>query len=120
MKKLFSLKETRLYIALALMVQAFAFFIMFIILCAKKKSIAGAFLAVSAMEGGTAALLLAQMREEVGDEYDAVEDALDDADEEDFDPADILSDLNYGDDDDEDVPAREIPREESVSEDEFN
>ena len=118
MKKLFSLKETRLYIALALLVQAFAFFIMFIILCAKKKSIAGAFLAVSAMEGGTAALLLAQMREEVGDEYDAVEDALD---EEEFDPADILADLNYGDDDDEPAaPAREIPREESVSEDEFN
>ena len=31
MKKLFSLKETRLYIALSLLVQSFAFFIMFII-----------------------------------------------------------------------------------------
>ena len=118
MKKLLSLKETRLYIALALAVQSFAFFIMFIILCAKKKSIAGAFLAVSAMEGGTAAYLLAGMREEVGDEYDAVQDALE-TEEEDFDPASILGDLTF-DEDDEDAPRPTVPCEETVSEEEFN
>lgn len=119
MKKLFSLKETRLYIALALMVQSFAFFIMFIILCAKKKSIAGAFLAVSAMEGGTAAYLLAQMREEVGDEYDAVSDALD-GDDEDFDPAAILGELSFDDEEEEERPRATVPCEETVSEEEFD
>ena len=113
MKKLLSLKETRLYIALALAVQSFAFFIMFIILCAKKKSIAGAFLAVSAMEGGTAAYLLAGMREEVGDEYDAVQDALE-TEEDGFDFADI----DLDEEDDKERPA--VPCEETVSEEEFD
>ena len=55
MKK-FSLKNSRPYVALALLIQSFTFFIMFIILCVKKKSIAAAFLAVAAMEGAARAL----------------------------------------------------------------
>ena len=119
MKKLFSLKETRLYIALALAVQSFAFFIMFIILCAKKKSIAGAFLAVSAMEGGTAAYLLAGMREEVGDEYDAVQDALDAEDEVVFDTDAILEEMELDEEEGGEEERKPVPCEEEVSEEEF-
>ena len=116
MKKRFNLKETRLYIALALAVQSVSFFIMFIILCAKKKSIAAAFLAVSAMGGSTAGYLLWQLKAENDAEFDAAA-ALEDDEFLDFDAeriaADLAADEGEGDDD-------SIPCEENVSEDEFN
>ena len=105
-KNPFSIKETRLYIALTLLIQSFAFFIMFIILCAKKKSIAAAFLAVSAAEGATGAYLLYQCKEDAG---------LD------IDEAMLCADLASGLDEEDYVPMhkRPIPREEQVSEEEF-
>ncbi len=113
--KRFSLKNTRLYVALTLAIQSFTFFIMFIILCAKKKSIAAAFLAVSAMEGGTAAYLLYQLREEMRDGLDAAREGLENAELE-------LEDGDLEFDEREDgvpEPTPVIPREEHVSEEEF-
>ena len=106
-RKRFSIKETRLYVALALLVQAFTFFIMFIILCTRKKSIAAAFLAVSAMSGATSGYLLYQLREESRAGLDAASDALAGAD------ADLASPAE------EPIAPPPIPREEHVSEEEF-
>lgn len=114
-KSLFSLKNTRLYIALALAIQSFTFFVMFIILCAKKKSIAAAFLAVSAMGGGTSAYLLYQIREEMRDGLDAAREGLENA-ELDLDDGDLAYD---GYEEGEAEPTPVIPREEHVSEEEF-
>ena len=47
------MKKTKLYIAAALLIQAAAFIMLFIILCVKKKSIGEALLAV-AFAGGAA------------------------------------------------------------------
>ena len=58
------LKKTRLYVAIALVVQAVSFAAMFIILCAKKKSIAYAFLALAALEGAAGAYLLKEIKDE--------------------------------------------------------
>ncbi len=122
MKKRFSLKETRLFIALALLVQSISFFIMFIILCVKKKSIAAAFLAVSAMGGSTAGYLLWQLKEETDAEFDAAREALENDEYLEFDEARIAADLAHGsvdEDVEEDGEADFIPCEENVSEDEF-
>lgn len=114
-KKLLTIRQTRLYAAVALSVQSFAFFILFLILCAKKKSISAAFLAVSAMGGGAAAYLFYQLKEE-NDAIDAAQAALYDAE---LDEIDVAANLAYGTDE-EDTPARrQIPREETVSEEEF-
>lgn len=113
-KKLFSIRQTRLYVAIALLIESFTFFVLFLILCAKKKSISAAFLAVSAMEGGAGAYLLYQLKEEA-DAIDAAQAGLCDAE---LDPALITSDLAYGEDEEEVAP-RQVPREEQVSEEEF-
>ena len=107
-RKRFSIKETRLYVALALLIQSFTFFIMFIILCTRKKSISAAFLAVSAMSGGTAGYLFYQLREEARAGLDAASDALADAG---TDPSCLAEE--------EQITPPPIPREEHVSEDEF-
>lgn len=89
------MKKTRLYIGITLVVQAFAFAIMFIILCAKKKSIAAAFLAVAAMEGAAGGYLLWQYKQDLegGDSFGS--DFLGDDDfdfgEDDFD-AELFAD----------------------------
>ena len=114
-KKLFSIRQTRFYAAIALLIQSFTFFILFLILCAKKKSISAAFLAVSAMEGGAAAYLLYQLKEEA-DAIDAAQAALCEAE---LDEAAIAADLAYGADEAEAPVRRQIPREEHVSEEEF-
>lgn len=117
MKKLISLKETRLFVALALLVQSIAFFIMFLILCAKKKSVAAAFLAVSAMEGVGGAYLLSQVREDALAEAEDFE--LEDLD---IDEAAIAANLAHGVDGAEDETCdapHEILCEEHVSEEEF-
>ena len=85
---------------------------MFIILCTKKKSIAAAFLAVSAMSGGTSGYLLYQLREETRAGLDAASEALAD-DELDFDPT------RLSDEEGEPITPAPIPREEHVSEEEF-
>ena len=118
MKKRFQLKETRLFVAMALMVQSISFFIMFIILCAKKKSIAAAFLAVSAMGGATSGYLLYQLKEETEAEFDAAKEALENDEFLEFDEARIAADLAHGSVD-EDDGHQEIPCEECVSEEEF-
>ena len=114
-KKLFSLRQTRLYAAIALLIQSFTFFILFLILCTKKKSLSAAFLAVSAMEGGAGAYLLYQLKEEA-DAIDAAQAALCDAE---LDEAAIAADLAYGADEEGAPVRRQIPREEHVSEEEF-
>lgn len=119
--KLFSIKETRLYVALALLIQSFTFFVMFVILCAKKKSIAAAFAAVSAAAGASSVLMLHRIKEETCADLDAIKESVEN-DELDFDPAKISADLAHGVDDGEHDHAeemKEIPCEEHVSEDEF-
>ena len=92
------MKKSRLYVGISLMVQAFSFTIMFIILCAKKKSIAGAFLAVAAMAGTVGTYMLWQYREdEKAFEASFGDDFLDDEDF-DFDEDAIHADLFGGDD----------------------
>ena len=64
------IKKTRLYVGISLIVQAFSFLFMFLILCTKKKSIAAAFLAVAAMNGVAGAYLLYQHKSELDEEED--------------------------------------------------
>lgn len=120
MKK-FSLKNSRPYVALALLIQAFTFFIMFIILCVRKKSIAAAFLAVAAMEGAAGTYLLCQMKAENEATFDP-ELALANDEGLDIDDSALSAEMNghWG----EEVVAprvsvHDIPCEEEVSEDEF-
>ena len=120
MKKRISLKETRLFVAMALLVQSVSFFIMFIILCAKKKSIAAAFLAVSAMGGSTAGYLLWQLKAETDREFDAAKEALENDEYLEFDEDRIAADLAHGTANEEEEDPEEIPCEENVSEEEFN
>lgn len=120
MKK-FSIKDSRPYVALALLIQSFSFFIVFIILCVKKKSIALAFLAVSAMEGATGAYLLQQMKEEADAEFDPTL-ALAEDEEFDMDDAALSAELNGHWGEEEVTPrmsVHDIPFEEDVSEEEF-
>ena len=79
------LKRSRLMVSVALLVQAFTLFVLFIFFCFKKKSIAAAFLAVSTMEGAAGAYLLGQVTEEL--------------EENDFDPSDYLDEDLFEDDD---------------------
>ena len=89
------LKKTRLYVAIALVVQAVSFAAMFIILCAKKKSIAYAFLALAALEGAAGAYLLKEIKDEEA-EFDP-EEFLDD----DFELDDSMLSSALGRDEDE-------------------
>ena len=114
-KKMLTIRQTRLYAAVALTVQSFAFFILFLILCAKKKSISAAFLAVSAMGGGAAAYLFYQLKEE-NDAIDTAQASLCDAE---LDEAAVAADLAFGSEDEIAPARRQIPREENVSEEEF-
>lgn len=81
------IKKTRLFVGISLIVQAFSFLIMFLILCTKKKSIAAAFIAVAAMEGACGAYLLYQEK---------VDRALVDAD---FDSSELFADEDFDFDD---------------------
>ena len=80
------LKKTRLYVGIALVVQAFSSMFMFLILCTKKKSIAAAFLAVAAMNGVAGAYLLYQHKSDMKEE-------------EEFDPSLYFSDDDFTFDD---------------------
>lgn len=52
------LKKTKFYVGITLIVQALSFMAMFVMLCRKKKSLAGAILAIAIAGGVTGALLL--------------------------------------------------------------
>ncbi len=124
------LKKSRLIVSLSLLVQSFTLFILFLILCVKKRSIAAAFLGVSAMEGAAGLYLFKQAADELEDndfnpgdylvdDFDGFDD-FDDTDDDDGDhvsEADIRSELSR--EEDEGAAPREIPLEEEVSEDEF-
>ncbi|MBQ2718461.1 MAG: hypothetical protein IJF73_00150 [Clostridia bacterium] len=115
------LKRSKLVLSISLLVQSFTLFILFLFLCVKKKSIAAAFLAVSAMEGAAGAYLFRQVKEEL--------------EENDFDPScyldeDLIAEELDLDDtvlhhatgrDEEDVPAprAEIALDDSAEEEEF-
>ena len=59
------LQKVKLPAAIALFVQSITFFVLFIVLWSKKKSLAGAFLAVSAMGGVACGCLVYQLRKEI-------------------------------------------------------
>ena len=91
-------KKIRLYVGIALVIQAFSFFVMFIILCVKKKSIAAAFLAVAAMEGAVGGYLIYQEKKAKKLSYGGIDDeGLFDNNSFDFDDSMINSDI-YGND----------------------
>ena len=83
-------KKAKLPVAITLLVQSFAFLILFIILACKKKSIAGAFLAIAAVEGVAGGALLASMKKELCS-------TVVDFDEEDFevDEVELRADLAH-------------------------
>ena len=90
-------KKIRLYVGIALVIQAFSFFVMFIILCVKKKSIAAAFLAVAAMEGAVGGYLIYQEKNSKKLSYGFEDESLFDDTSFDFDDTMINSDI-YGND----------------------
>ena len=61
------LKNTKFYVALALLVQAVASLVAFIVLAVKKKAMSAAFLAVGGVSGVAGAYLMAQCAEEEKD-----------------------------------------------------
>ena len=103
------LKRSRLFVGISLVVQAISFFCMFLILWAKKKSVASAFLALSAAEGAAGAYLLYQLKAEQEEQFDP-NDYLDEYDEFDLDDSMIT---------DEAPEIIEIPVDESATEEEF-
>ncbi len=118
------LKKSKLVLSVALLVQSFTLFVLFLILCAKKKSIAAAFLGVAAMEGAAGAYLFKQVKSELEENDFDPSDYLDEDLFEDFeldlDEEMLKSDLAHGTDDAATAPERaEIPLDENVSEDEF-
>ncbi len=57
-------KKTKLFVGVSLIVQAFSAIVMFFILIGKKKSIAGAFLALAAISGAAGGYLLYDCKQE--------------------------------------------------------
>ena len=118
------LKRSRLFVSLALLVQSFTLFILFIILCVKKKSIAAAFLAVSAMEGVAGAYLFHEAKEEFEENDFDPSDYLDEDlfPEEEFELDDdmLKTNLSHGREEHHTAPKhREIHLDDTVTEDEF-
>ena len=118
------LKRSKLVLAVSLLVQSFTLFVLFLFLCVKKKSIAAAFLAVSAMEGAAGAYLFRQVKEELEendfDPSDYLDEDFFEDTELDIDEEMLSSDLAHGTDDHGTAPERcEIPLDDTGSEDEF-
>ena len=120
------LKKSRLAASVALLVQSFTLFILFLILGVKKKSIATAYLAVSAMEGVAGAYLLHEAKEELEendfDPSDYLDEDLFPEDEEEFSLDDDMlnADLSHGREEHHTTPKRpEIRLDDTVTEDEF-
>ncbi len=108
-------RKIKLCAAVSLLVQSFTMVIMFFILWAKKKSIADAVFALAAIEGAAGAYLLHQLKDEDIDPEDYLD--YDEYDDFDFDE----SDINELSEDGEEEKAKfvEIPREDVVSDAEF-
>lgn len=106
------LKKTKLYVAVALMVQAISLFALFLSLWAKKKSIAGAFLAVATLEGAAGGYLLWQAKQEADFEKQ-------DNGELDIDAQTIRGELGVEGDGEGDAPV-EIPCDEDATEADFH
>ena len=116
------LKKSRLMLSVSLMVQSFTLFVLFLILCAKKKSIAAAFLGVAAMEGAAGAYLFHQAKNELEENDFDPSDYLDEElmEELELDDEMLTSNLAHGTEDAATAPERaEILLDEDVSEDEF-
>ena len=86
-------KKAKLPAAVALLVQSVTFFALFLVLWAKKKSLASTFLAVAAMGGALSGCLIWQMRKEIA------ETSVEFDDEFDVDEADLKADLDRFEDD---------------------
>ena len=116
-------KKSRLMLSMALLVQSFTLFVLFLILCVKKRSIAAAFLAVATMEGAAGAYLFAQVKEELEENDFDPSDYLDEEpfpEELELDDEMLADDLAHGTDDAAAAPKRaEIPLDDGASEDEF-
>ena len=97
------MKKTRLYVGITLIVQAISFVFMFILLCAKKKSIAAAFLAVATMEGCAGAYLLWQYKQDLNEIDDGFGADFFGDEEFDFDEDAVNADLCC--EDEADIPA---------------
>ena len=120
------LKKSKLMLAVSLLVQSFTLFVLFLILCVKKRSIAAAFLGVAAMEGAAGAYLFHQVKEELEEDDFDPSDYLDEdlfpEDDEDFSLDDdmLKSDLSHGREEHHTTPKRpEIRLDDTVTEDEF-
>ncbi len=120
------LKKSKLIVAIALLVQSFTLFVLFLILCVKKKSIAAAFLGVAAMEGATGGYLFQQVKAELEENDFDPGDYLDEdfpdleSEEIELDDSMLKADLAHGTEDDKEAPAEvEILLDEDVSEEEF-
>lgn len=117
-------KKSKLMLSVALLVQSFTLFVLFLILCVKKRSIAAAFLGVATMEGAAGAYLFHQAKGELEendfDPSDYLDEDLFEDTELDLDDEMLSADLDYRNDDGESAPERtEIPLDDNVSEDEF-
>ncbi len=117
-------KKSKLMLSVALLVQSFTLFVLFLILCVRKKSIAAAFLGVAAMEGATGAYLFHQAKEELEendfDPSDYLDEDLFDEVELDLDDEMLSSDLAHGTEDEGVAPERTaIPLDENANEDDF-
>ncbi len=80
------LKNSKFAVAVTMLAQSVIFFVLFIVTCIKKKSIAGAFLALSAIEGAAGLSLLNCFKKEVastvvdmGEELDMDVSAINDS-----------------------------------------
>lgn len=80
------LKNSKFAVAVTMLAQSVIFFVLFIVTCIKKKSIAGAFLALSAVEGAAGLSLLNCFKKEVaatvvdmGEELDVDDAAINDS-----------------------------------------
>ena len=85
------LKKSKLTLAASLIVQSITFFVLFCALWCKKKSLAAAFLAVSAVSGATGAVLIAQLKREIADTTVEFDDDFE------MDEAALKGSLNGGD-----------------------
>ncbi|MCQ2385802.1 MAG: hypothetical protein MJ078_03910 [Clostridia bacterium] len=85
------LKQSKLPVAVTLLVQSVAFCVLFIILSVKKKSIAGAFLTVAALEGAAGYHLISELKKEVADTAVSFDDEFE------VDEKAMLSDLDRSD-----------------------
>jgi hypothetical protein len=92
------MKKAKTVVGICLVIQAAAFFVLFLIYWNKKKSLANAFAAIAAVGGTAGALLLIQAKKEAKQKSDALaEEGEDDNFENSFDEDDIFCDFENSD-----------------------